>query len=79
MCGFGRTGSWFAYLDEGVTPDLVVFAKGVTSGYVPLGGVVLNEAISCDLQRPGLPGRSHLLRTPPRLRDGGRLHRGDGE
>ena len=37
MCGFGRTGSWFAYEDHDVAPDLVVFAKGVNSGYVPLG------------------------------------------
>ena len=45
MAGFGRTGSWFAYQQHGVTPDLVVFAKGVNSGYLPLGGVVINEAI----------------------------------
>ena len=45
MCGFGRTGSWFAYQQHGITPDLVTFAKGVNSGYVPLGGVVINEAI----------------------------------
>ncbi|MBW4030703.1 MAG: aspartate aminotransferase family protein [Acidobacteria bacterium] len=45
MAGFGRTGSWFAYQQHGVTPDLVTFAKGVNSGYVPLGGVVINEAI----------------------------------
>ncbi|HUY43574.1 MAG TPA: aminotransferase class III-fold pyridoxal phosphate-dependent enzyme, partial [Acidimicrobiales bacterium] len=43
MCGFGRTGSWFAYHQHQVKPDLVTFAKGVNSGYVPLGGVVLNE------------------------------------
>jgi taurine--2-oxoglutarate transaminase len=46
MAGFGRTGSWFAYTDHGVAPDLVTFAKGVNSGYVPLGGVVINEAIA---------------------------------
>jgi taurine--2-oxoglutarate transaminase len=42
MCGFGRTGDWFAYQGQDVKPDLVAFAKGVTSGYVPLGGVVIN-------------------------------------
>ena len=47
MAGFGRTGEWFAYQQHGVTPDLVTFAKGVNSGYIPLGGVVINQAI-CD-------------------------------
>jgi taurine--2-oxoglutarate transaminase len=56
MCGFGRTGSWFAYLDQGVKPDLVAFAKGVTSGYVPLGGVVINEAISATFNDRVYPG-----------------------
>ena len=45
MCGFGRTGSWFAFEHFGVTPDLITFAKGVNSGYVPLGGVVISESI----------------------------------
>ena len=56
MCGFGRTGAWFAYQDEDVTPDLVAFAKGVTSGYVPLGGVVLNEALSASFNDRVYPG-----------------------
>ena len=56
MCGFGRTGAWFAYQDEDVTPDLVAFAKGVTSGYVPLGGVVLNEALSATFNDRVYPG-----------------------
>jgi taurine--2-oxoglutarate transaminase len=56
MCGFGRTGSWFAYQDHDVTPDLVTFAKGVDSGYVPLGGVVLNEAISATFNDRVYPG-----------------------
>ena len=41
MTGFGRTGAWFHSATEGVVPDLLTFAKGVNSGYVPLGGVVL--------------------------------------
>lgn len=56
MCGFGRTGSWFAYQQHGVTPDLVVFAKGVNSGYVPLGGVVINEAICATFGDRVYPG-----------------------
>ena len=56
MCGFGRAGEWFAYDREGVRPDLVTFAKGVNSGYVPLGGVVLNEAISATFAERVYPG-----------------------
>ncbi|HTZ44178.1 MAG TPA: aspartate aminotransferase family protein [Jatrophihabitans sp.] len=65
MCGFGRTGAWFAFEHYGVTPDLITFAKGVNSGYVPLGGVVVSEQI-CDTfaQRPfpgGLTYSGHPL------------------
>ena len=56
MCGFGRTGSWFAYQDHDVKPDLVTFAKGVNSGYVPLGGVVINEAVSATFNDRVYPG-----------------------
>ena len=56
MAGFGRTGEWFAYQAHGVTPDLVTFAKGVNSGYVPLGGVVINEAISATFNDRVYPG-----------------------
>ncbi|MGA2123896.1 MAG: aspartate aminotransferase family protein [Acidimicrobiales bacterium] len=56
MCGFGRTGSWFGYLDHDVKPDLVTFAKGVNSGYVPLGGVVINEAIAATFNDRVYPG-----------------------
>ncbi len=45
MAGFGRTGRWFAFEHFEVTPDLIVFAKGVNSGYVPAGGVIVSEAI----------------------------------
>ncbi|MBV6762325.1 aminotransferase family protein [Rhodococcus opacus] len=40
ICGFGRLGNWFGIERFGVRPDIVVFAKGVTSGYQPLGGIV---------------------------------------
>ncbi|WP_249977339.1 aspartate aminotransferase family protein [Vreelandella olivaria] len=46
MAGFGRTGRWFAFEHYQVVPDLIVFAKGVNSGYVPAGGVVIADAIS---------------------------------
>ncbi|HEX3946855.1 MAG TPA: aminotransferase class III-fold pyridoxal phosphate-dependent enzyme, partial [Acidimicrobiales bacterium] len=45
MCGFGRTGEWFAVDHWQVVPDLITFAKGVNSGYVPLGGVIISPAI----------------------------------
>jgi taurine---2-oxoglutarate transaminase len=56
MCGFGRTGEWFGYIGQGVKPDLVTFAKGVNSGYLPLGGVVINEAISATFNDRVFPG-----------------------
>ena len=56
MCGFGRTGEWFAYQGQNVKPDLVTFAKGVNSGYVPLGGVVINEAICATFNDRVYPG-----------------------
>jgi taurine--2-oxoglutarate transaminase len=56
MAGFGRTGSWFAYQQHDVAPDLVVFAKGVNSGYIPLGGVVINEAICATFSDRVYPG-----------------------
>ena len=46
MAGFGRTGKWFAYQHSAAVPDLITFAKGVTSGYIPLGGVVISEPVS---------------------------------
>ena len=45
LVGFGRTGAWFAVDHDHVAPDLLVFAKGVNSGYVPLGGVLVGGAI----------------------------------
>jgi adenosylmethionine-8-amino-7-oxononanoate aminotransferase len=45
ITGFGRTGKWFALGHWGVEPDLMSFAKGVTSGYLPLGGVMISKQI----------------------------------
>ena len=46
MAGFGRTGTWLATQHYGIKPDIVTCAKGLTSGYMPLGAVVLSEKIS---------------------------------
>ncbi|MEW6704298.1 MAG: aspartate aminotransferase family protein [Pseudomonadota bacterium] len=46
ICGFGRTGHWFGCERFGMRPDLMTFAKGVTSGYVPLGGVMVGERVA---------------------------------
>ena len=46
ICGFGRTGHWFGCQTFGFRPDLMTFAKGVTSGYVPLGGVMVGDRIA---------------------------------
>lgn len=45
ITGFGRTGRWFALGHWGIEPDLMSFAKGVTSGYLPLGGVVVSKRV----------------------------------
>ena len=56
MCGFGRSGKWFAYQHSSVEPDLIVFAKGVNSGYVPLGGVIISDAIAATFNDRVFPG-----------------------
>lgn len=50
ICGFGRLGSWWGAQHYGVTPDLITFAKGVSSGYVPLGGVLVGPAVRAPLE-----------------------------
>ncbi|MBV9859721.1 MAG: aspartate aminotransferase family protein [Alphaproteobacteria bacterium] len=45
ITGFGRTGRWFALGHWGVEPDIVSFAKGVTSGYLPLGGIIVSKRV----------------------------------
>ena len=50
MAGFGRTGKWFAFEHGGITPDIVTMAKGLTSGYVPLGAVALTDRIASHFQ-----------------------------
>lgn len=46
ICGFGRLGKWFASERFGIRPDLITFAKGVSSGYVPLGGVLVGARVA---------------------------------
>ncbi|MFZ4651108.1 MAG: aspartate aminotransferase family protein [Rubrivivax sp.] len=53
ICGFGRTGNWFGCETFGFRPDLMTFAKGVTSGYVPLGGVMVGERVARVLIEQG--------------------------
>jgi adenosylmethionine-8-amino-7-oxononanoate aminotransferase len=50
ICAFGRLGHWFGSERYGIRPDLMTFAKGVTSGYVPLGGVVVGRAVRDALE-----------------------------
>lgn len=53
ICAFGRLGYWFAYEKFGYKPDLVTFAKAVTSGYVPLGGVMVGDRVARVLIEKG--------------------------
>ena len=53
ICGFGRTGQWWGCETFGFRPDLMTFAKGVTSGYIPLGGVMVGERIARVLIEQG--------------------------
>src|SRR5580693_4934536 len=56
MCGFGRAGSWFAFEQHAVVPDLITFAKGSNSGYVPVGGVVISDEIAATFDDRVFPG-----------------------
>lgn len=49
ITGFGRTGDWFGLSRYGVEPDIVAFAKGITSGYFPLGGIGVNDKIAAAI------------------------------
>jgi putrescine aminotransferase len=53
ICGFGRLGAWFGSELMGIRPDLIAFAKGVSSGYVPLGGVLVGDRVADVLTRQG--------------------------
>ena len=56
MAGFGRCGEWFSIQHWDVQPDLICFAKGVNSGYVPLGGVVISAEVAASFDERAYPG-----------------------
>lgn len=56
MSGFARTGEWFAFQNWSAQPDLIVFAKGSNSGYVPVGGVVISAEIAATFDERVFPG-----------------------
>ena len=55
MSGFGRTGKWFAIENHDVIPDMICMAKGLTSAYLPLGGVLVNDEIASHYNDKPLP------------------------
>ena len=60
ICGFGRLGTWFGIERWDVVPDMITFAKGVTSGYLPLGGVIVSDRVAEPFWRaPGGPVFRH--------------------
>ena len=56
MAGFGRCGTWFAFDNFDVRPDLITFAKGSNSGYVPVGGVIISDEIAATFDDRVFPG-----------------------
>jgi len=56
ITGFGRLGEWWATQRFGIQPDLITFAKGVTSGYMPLGGVLVGERVRAPFWDEPIPG-----------------------
>lgn len=56
MCGFGRTGEWFAVNHWNVVPDIITMAKGLTSAYLPLGAVAVNKKIAQEFEEKYFSG-----------------------
>jgi adenosylmethionine-8-amino-7-oxononanoate aminotransferase len=56
ICGYCRVGDWFASSRFGLDPDVVTFAKGITSGYVPLGGVIVGRTVQEPFWQSGAAG-----------------------
>jgi taurine---2-oxoglutarate transaminase len=81
LAGFGRTGAWFGVDHDGVAPDLLIFAKGVNSGYVPLGGVLVGDSIhETFTQRPypaGMTYSGHPLACAAAVGAIGAMHEED--
>jgi putrescine aminotransferase len=64
ITGFGRTGEWFAVDRDGIVPDMLTFAKGVTSGYAPLGGTLISDSVWQTLyEATGDPALMHGFTT----------------
>jgi putrescine aminotransferase len=59
ICAFGRLGTWFGVERFGIQPDLITFAKGVTSGYLPLGGVMVSARVAEPFYAAGGPIFKH--------------------
>ena len=80
MAGFGRTGRWFAVDHWGVTPDLMTMAKGLTSSYLPLGAVAMNQRIADKFDTTYFSRRTHLQQSSgqPRRRAGDHRRLRDG-
>jgi taurine--2-oxoglutarate transaminase len=64
ITGFGRTGAWFGVDHEGVVPDMMVLAKGLTAGYAPLGAVALRESLAREWEGKMLPLGSTFAAHP---------------
>ena len=80
ICAFGRLGDWFGPSRLGYQPDMLTFAKGLTSGYAPLGGVLVSDRLAEPFLTAGsvLPPRHHLRRPPGELRRRAGQPRRDG-
>src|SRR5687768_17870446 len=61
ITGFGRTGRWFALRHWNVQPDIVTFAKAVTSAYIPLSGAIVSKEIRSEEHTSELQSRLHLV------------------
>ena len=72
ICAFGRLGHWFGSLRYGYQPDIITVAKGLTSGYAPLGAMIASDRLMEPFLGPGasVPARLHLRRPPGELRRG---------
>ena len=76
MAGFGRTGKWFACENWDVVPDILTVAKGINSGYVPLGAMVIYEKLARLGARQAVRRRAHVQRPSARVRVRRRVDRG---
>ena len=80
ICGFGRLGYWFGSERYDIRPDIITFAKGIGSAHVPLGGVLMTDAVAAPVHRghEHVQPRHHLRRSSRLVRRGAQEPRGDG-